>query len=301
MTLKVSKTSDLKNNLIVKTLISGRAKVGKTTLATTVPLTTDAHLYYISVDPGAIRLRDRSFTQLSAEHGRWNRKVLDDIYEHVFKSADAGNVEHVFVDGVDELAEAVLKETKSENKNGMKAYGEMNDYVGDWLKSVRDIGSISSTFVTHQETIKDQETGAITSIIPAIPGQKLKNKLNELFDIIASMQFINFGDGVTKRMLICRPDYDPRYEVGDRTGALNDLEEPDLGKIYEKIKGSGFKVSDDTPRQVTEQELNALPAFFKEHGVTKEKLASALNGRSIRDFNINELNQLKDLLKEKKG
>jgi hypothetical protein len=56
-----------------------------------------------------------------------------------------------------------------------------------------------------------------------------------IVDQIATMQFVDFGDGKPVRALVCTQPNPWSYPAKDRSGRLEQIEEPHLGKWFAKL------------------------------------------------------------------
>ena len=70
---------------------------------------------------------------------------------------------------------------------------------------------------------------------PQFEGAKTGRELPGIVDEIITMQWIDFGDGVPVRAFVCTSPNPWGYPAKDRSGRLKLLEEPDLGKLIEKL------------------------------------------------------------------
>lgn len=224
----IDKTSNIEN-LKISCLIHGDPKVGKTRLCGTLPRENDNEILYVSVDPGSLAIRDYEFPKVRVQDNQWTVKDFAALIPYI-KSSD---YKWVFIDGLDDIGEAVLRERKEANTNPLKAYDEMNNFMDWWIKSMRDIENVSTVFITHSDEISDGKGG--TMVKPYLPGKKVSNDINKYFDIIGAMRFVQRDDKVVRLIQVQR-EADIRYMCGDRTGVLNPIEAPDLSKIVGKIK-----------------------------------------------------------------
>ena len=68
-----------------------------------------------------------------------------------------------------------------------------------------------------------------------VEGSKTKLELAGIFDQIISFVDMDF-DNVKHRVFVCQQQNPEGYPAGDRSGRLNMIEEPHMGKLLEKIK-----------------------------------------------------------------
>jgi hypothetical protein len=82
------------------------------------------------------------------------------------------------------------------------------------------------------ERVRDDATGSML-FGPSMPGSKLGPSIPYLFDLVGVLHVHVDEEGVRHRAI--QTCGDAQYVAKDRSGALDDFEEPDLTKIIEKI------------------------------------------------------------------
>lgn len=291
MTIKFTKATDAAHKRL-SVLIYGEPKVGKTSLAKTLPLSSDDKLLYVAADPGQLALRDRGFIVAQPGNGDLTEAFFDEVLAHI--KTHGNDYEWIFVDGVDEVAEAILKAKMKTQRDGRKAFGEMAEYVESWMKAIRDVQGVSVVFVTHIEK-EDVGEGEI-QFIPQFPGKKIQSQVDAWFDLIGCMRLVREGDGNFKRYIQFRREADFRFMVGDRAGVSEMYEAPDLGALFKKIHEAGFQTKgtwkEPTP---TDEQLRALASAAKEAGRTTSEvkaMTEATYGVSPRDLTMTQYNEL---------
>lgn len=266
MTIKFTKATDAAHKRL-SILIYGEPKVGKTSLAKTLPLSSDDKLLYIAADPGQLALRDRGFIVAQPGTGDLTEAFFDEVLDHI--KTHGNQYEWIFVDGVDEVADAILKSKLRTQRDGRKAFGEMAEYVETWMKGIRDVQGVSVVFVTHIDK-EDIGEGEI-QFIPQFPGKKIQAQVDAWFDLIGCMRLVREGDGNFRRHIQFRREADYRYMVGDRSGSLGLYESPDLGALFKKIHEAGFQTKgtwqEPTP---TDDQLRALATAAKAAGYSND-------------------------------
>src|SRR5690606_16699728 len=86
-----------------------------------------------------------------------------------------------------------------------------------------------------------------------VEGSKTGKELPGIVDQIATMQFVDFGDGRQVRALVCQQPNPHGFPAKDRAGRLDLYEEPHLGRWLAKLTGKGErKTLDHTIPQPTE-------------------------------------------------
>ena len=235
--IKLSTTDDVVHKKVT-TLLMGRPKIGKTSLALTLNLEQDSNLLYIAADPGHLVLRKRKFQIARPQDGRpVDMEFLEDVYKYTRQEAAKGNLKWSFIDGLDVIADAVLRDKMKTQRDGRKAYGEMAEFMQEWIFKMRDLPAVSTVMITH---VDEREVGGEVEYVPMLPGQILLKKIFGWFDEIGAYRFVKTGENKIERYIQFSSEVDPAYMVGDRSGVLSPFELPDLQKIFDKIHNEGL-------------------------------------------------------------
>lgn len=221
--LKSTKQSALDG---IKCLVHGPAGAGKTTLCAT----TGAPTIIISAEAGLLSLRGFDIPVLEV-------KTLDELYEayQYVAGPDGTQFSWVCLDSISEIAEVVLNYEKKNSKDPRQAYGSLAEKMTDLIRAFRDLPGKNVLFLSKQEKVKDEQTGALL-YSPSMPGNQLKNGLSYFFDEVMALRVEKDADGNPTRWLQTSRDYN--YEAKDRSGCLEMFESPDLSAIAAKITSS---------------------------------------------------------------
>ena len=241
----------------VHTLIMGKGKVGKTGLTLTLPCPMN-RILYIGADPGELRLRHVEIPTFKPANGIWNEEMMQDCYNYLL--TERKKYDFSVIDGLDTLGNEVNAGHQEEYKDGRKAWEQTNNFMDQWIRRMRDINGVSSLWITHPAEVTD-DMGRVT-IKPSMPGNKLKNEINNYFDIIGYMTEVRGADGNLIPLIQFTRNPDERVQVGDRSGALSDYEAPNLAGIFKKIQESGMSVTDYTGNP-TPGEMEALKQIIR--------------------------------------
>ncbi|ALH46240.1 putative ATPase [Pseudomonas phage POR1] len=227
MALNWFTTDQYQNMHGVKCGIYGAAGVGKTSIIATMP-----NPFVISIESGMLSLRKYNIHGLIVN-------TLDDFRDAISwlnSSNEARQFASVGVDSISELAEKILEQKLLSNRDGRKAYGEMQQELTPWIKSLRDLPGRNVVFTFKEEYIKDEMTGAM-KWAPSMPGKQLVKDAPYWFDELFRAQvFVDPNTGIRQHMLQCQrisPD-----DVKDRSGVLEVWEQPNLSAIFQKIATS---------------------------------------------------------------
>ena len=87
-------------------------------------------------------------------------------------------------------------------------------------------------------------------------GQRVGREIGGIVDIVITMAAIDFGDGKPVRAFVCTSPNPWGYPAKDRSGRLEQIEQPDLGTLIAKIlppranhQGGGRKANVITPNE----------------------------------------------------
>lgn len=217
--IRIRNTADFTVENGVKVVVYGRAGMGKTVLCSTCPAP-----IILSAESGLMSLRQ--FQLPYAEI----RTVADlrDCYQWARTSHEARQFQTICLDSISDIAETLLGSLKVGKKDPRQAYGEFNDEMLKVLKDYRDLPGKHVYMSAKQERVKSAE--GITLNAPSMPGQKIGQALPYLPDLIFQ---IDKDPTEGWRYLRTQPDF--ANDAKDRSGVLNVIEEPHLGKLIAKI------------------------------------------------------------------
>ena len=109
-------------------------------------------------------------------------------------------------------------------------------------------------FVGILENLKDASSTPRRGQLQ-IDGSKTGKELPGVVDEIMTLQFVDFGDGAPVRALVCTQPNPWQYPAKDRSGKLDQIEEPHLGEdLLAKIgsKAPRKPVDHTIPQPTTE-------------------------------------------------
>ena len=221
--LSITTTDAISADHGVKLLLYGRAGVGKTWLARTVP-----RPLVVSAESGLLSLRDTSIPVTKVT----TVEELNAVYIWLTTAKEAKHFQTIYIDSISEIGEIVLTNAKKLVKDPRQAYGELIDKMTMVIKAFRDLPNYHVVMVAKQEMHKDEVNGTV-SYGPSMPGSKLSLQLPYHFDEVLRLGINTHPKGGTYRFIQTEPDF--QYEAKDRSGALAPVEPPDLGAIFNKI------------------------------------------------------------------
>ena len=224
--MKLISNADLTKTQGIRSLIYGRAGVGKTMLVATC-----TNPLLLSIEGGTLSLSPENIEKI------FQRRAAIPILEiktaqelrAAIKSPYLKKATTIYVDSLSELAELVLAEKKEEQADQRKAYGDMFDEV---VKMLRKFFKLKKDLVfTAKLGYSKKEDYAV----PAMPGGQLGPYVAHLFDEVFIMRVKDDAKlSTSKRILQTWPNED--FDAKDRSGKLGRLERPDIQSIFNKIR-----------------------------------------------------------------
>lgn len=242
MAIKIKSVKEAVEDNGIKMLVHGPAGVGKTCLCATGGCPT----LIISAEAGLLSIANApAYVEVTEEIS--SIEELEDVYDYLIGEGK-GKYELVCLDSVSEIAEVLLAEEKSKNKDARAAYGNLSERMTKIMRMFRDLPNIHVLFTCKQKRFEDNDTG-IVSFVPSLPGAALTQSISYLFDEVFALRVEKDtgeeGESFDYRTLQC--DRDRKYEAKDRSGNLDMFEEPNLKRLLVKIRDEEGEV--DEPKK----------------------------------------------------
>ena len=235
MAIKLTTTKQSASH--VKVLGYGDAGVGKTVLCSTTPSP-----IIISAEGGLLSISDFDIPVIEVK----SVEDVKDAYRFITEAEEAKNFETVNLDSITEIAQVLLAQYMSEEKDPRQAYGRLNSDMSSLIRLFRDLQGKHVYFSAKMTRIEDEFTG-ISSFKPMMPGKTLVNDLPFFFDEVLALRIGSAEDGSTYRYV--QTESDMQYIAKDRSGKLDAMERPDLTFIFNKIlnKKTSSKITKGAP------------------------------------------------------
>jgi hypothetical protein len=122
---------------------------------------------------------------------------------------------------------------RSGKKDVRGAYGLHGREMIAWLNQLQHARGKSVIFVGILEKIVDEFNR--TEFAIQMEGAKTGRELPGIVDLIITMQFVDFGDGVQTRAFVCTSPNAWGWPAKDRSGRLDQIEKPHLGELISKL------------------------------------------------------------------
>jgi hypothetical protein len=144
------------------------------------------------------------------------------------------------------------QQPESSNERGRKdlrsTYGLHGRQMIGWLNQLQQARGRSVVLVAILERVTDEFNRSEWR--PQIEGRKTSRELPGIVDQLITMQFIDFGNGVPVRAFICTSPNPWDYPAKDRSGKLDQIEEPHLGKLIAKLTRKAKPVTNPPEKAV---------------------------------------------------
>jgi phage nucleotide-binding protein len=213
--------------------IYGVSGIGKTSLAKTLP---HEEILFLDAESGIASLRDTNIDVISLakddngalipEEHRLDR--LTEFNQFIRTPEVMKKYKYIFIDSLTEISQNIMKQMQKKY-TGFQAWGEYSNAMIHLMKFYRDIGHYTIIFTALEGRLDDDQGTSFA--YPDVGGKKAKEYLLPAFDEVFRMVV----DTERNRLLVTSPT--SKSQAKDRSGKLSSTEEPNLGKILQKIKG----------------------------------------------------------------
>lgn len=202
-----------------KALIYGAPGSGKTPIVNTCP-----RPVLLACEPGLLSMRGSNVPTCQA----FTPAAIDDFFKWVFNSNEAKAFDTIAIDSTSQMADIYLQDALKRIKHGMQAYGEMAKNVMDHLRPLFFMPQKHTYLICKQEV----EAGMAR---PWFPGKQLNVDVPHMYDLILHLGIKNVPLVGQTKAFQCNESFD--FLCRNRTGTLNDYEQPDFGQIVRKVMG----------------------------------------------------------------
>lgn len=159
----------------------------------------------------------------------------EEFKEAVKFAIDSPDHDLIIFDSMSKGSRLILKQAKSENAHGMKAYGQHNDealaLIEELLESDKHV-----VLLAHTSRQEDSDTNEIC-YFPSFEGKAFVEKfVYDMPHVVFMENVLDDETGEKYRALRCHQG-DSNKRCKSRGDRLNELEEPHLGRLILKLQG----------------------------------------------------------------
>jgi len=242
MSLIFSTSSEASVSNGVKFLVHAPPGYGKTALCATMP-----NPCVISAEAGLLSLKKENIIRMYGADAPGITydlpviiiKTAADLEEagQFFASASQAKGLNPCLDSLSEIAEVVLAHLKKTCRDPRQAYGEMAERMTAFIRFFRDLPGKHVYFTCKQD--RDKDADGIVKAGPMMPGKQMTQNVGHFFDEFFALDIMEFPQGVgqaPQKLRVLRTQPSITFQAKDRSGALLEIEEPNLTKIINKIQ-----------------------------------------------------------------
>jgi hypothetical protein len=125
---------------------------------------------------------------------------------------------------------------RSGKKDLRGAYGLHAREMCAWVMQLQQARPVNVVFLGVLETAIDDFNNKEHRL--QMEGSRTARELPAIVDEIITMHWVDFGDGKAIRAFVCGSPNPWNYPAKDRSGRLEQIEEPHLGKLLEKLSST---------------------------------------------------------------
>jgi hypothetical protein len=260
----------------VKALILGPTGIGKTSLLRTID---PSSVLFVDIEAGDLSVQDvpvdtlrpRTWSECRdlavAFAGADPAVPADTCYSAAHHAAvhdrfELKNYDTIFIDSITAAGRLSFAWSSQQpeafsDRSGKKdlrgAYGLHAREMLAWLMHLQHARAVDVILIGILERVTDEFNHVEHRL--QLEGARTGRELPAVIDQVITYNWINFGDGVPTRSFICTSPNRWQYPAKDRSGRLDQLEEPDLGKIITKLtKPRAAASKDDTDMPLSTRE-----------------------------------------------
>jgi len=214
-------------NFGVKAIIYGAAGTGKTPILNTAP-----RPVLLATEAGLLSMRGSTIPTYEA----YTSQRVDEFFKWFFNSTETKNFDTLGIDSGSQMADIYLNAAlagtskQGNKKHGMAAYGEMATNTMEHLRTLY-YTRYKHVYMICKEEIADVEYQSLRR--PYFPGKVLPIDVLHLYDFIIRLAKTNVP-GVVGETLAFQCVGNMNVLARNRTGNLNEYEEPHFGRLVEK-------------------------------------------------------------------
>ena len=244
----IQKVEEAAKGAGIKAILHGEAGSGKTYSISTIP--EPESVLILSAEAGLMSIRDNAKGMDVIVI-----KKIDDLreaFEFLRSDEKAKKYKTVVLDSLSEIAQQVLTAERggkglefssvgnsmaaTKAVDGRAVYGNMAERVINLIKAFRDLEGMNVILICQQVRIQDESGRMYYG--PSMPGKQVGPAIPYLTDLVFALRIRpNPETGELERMFQTSKLANEMYESKTRRGALDMMEPPHWGNIFNKING----------------------------------------------------------------
>jgi len=234
-------TKKIKQDARIVALVYGQPKIGKTSLAKTLPGKT----LIVNMENGLLSLQDEIIDVYDCTVDKNNVPMSRDMrFEkliHLFtnvlsKDEMKKKYKWIVIDSLTEVGQCLVESMKKkypDAKDSLRLWGDYSDKITDLVKQMRDYKPYNVLFLALEVADKDDLSRRFVGVdLNGKISQRVPALVDEVFQY---RKFMN-DEGKEIRKLVTST-YDKAI-AGDRSGKLKQFEDPNMNHIINKILNS---------------------------------------------------------------
>ena len=269
----ISADERLREKRGAKILLVGPTGIGKTSLLRTLPDLD--RVLFVESEAGDLAVLDLKVPMIRIDDWQTARDLACRIggpnpsfpptacYSQAHFEAVGGwlpgldKIDTLFVDSVTQISRLSFRHAEQQpeafcERTGKKdlrgAYGLLGREMVLWLNQLQHARALNIVFVGILEFATDEFNRGLWQL--QCEGSKTGRELPGIVDEIITYQFLDFADGKPpERGFVCTSPNPWGYPAKDRSGRLDPIEPPDLGRLLDKLISKQKEVSHDTKSQ----------------------------------------------------
>jgi hypothetical protein len=240
-----------------KILIIGPTGVGKTSLLRGLDV---ARVMFLDVEAGDLAVQDVPVDTIRIDTWAMARDLAARIggpnpsfpptasYSQAHYEAVGGALENlaryeiIFVDSITAISRLSFRYAEQQPEaltpRGAKdlrgAYGLHAREMLMWLHQLQHARGKHVVFIGILERVLD-DFNRFVEFRLQMEGQRVPREIGAIVDEIITMDWIDFGDGKPVRAFVCTSPNQWNFPAKDRSGKLDQIEQPHLGKLIAKL------------------------------------------------------------------
>lgn len=178
----------------------------------------------LACEPGLLSMKGSKVPTWIGSTG----KLIDEFFTWFFHSNETKAFDTLAIDSGTQMCDVYLQDALKTNKHGLAAYGEMATNVMTHLRPLFFMKQ------KHTYIICKEETTEYGLRRPYFLGQQLPKDVPGLYDFLLHLDIHNNIPNMPGAVLAYRCNGDYSVVARNRTGNLNDYEEPNFSKLVQK-------------------------------------------------------------------